>query len=689
MKTVAQLGRWGILSVAIVLAACGDEDGAPGAGIGANAAAIGANAVPTISGVPATAIDQGGSYLFAPSAIDPDGDALMFGINSKPAWAEFDEKSGQLKGTPRAADVGTYAGIVIWVSDGTTQIDLPTFDLVVSEASIANASPRISGVPAASTVVGDDYAFEPTASDPDGDQLTFSISNRPVWATFSVTTGRLEGTPQISHAGTFANISITASDGHALTTLAPFTIVVTPPATNRAPVISGTPMSTVEAGKPYAFTPTASDSDSQALMFSATGLPSWAGFDPQTGRVAGTPPSGASGTTSNISIEVSDGKSTAKLAPFSITVMVPTSNNEPTISGTPAATATTGKQYAFQPIAVDADGDSLTFTIANRPTWATFNANTGRLQGTPTASNVLTYGNIVISVNDGKASTPLPAFSITVESANSAPVIAGSPALTATVGTTYLFTPAATDADGDTLTFSITNKPNWLTFTPSTGRIQGKPVAASVGTVANIVISATDGKASAKLATFSIVVSNVQNSAPTISGTPPSTVVVGSLYSYQPVASDADSDALTFSIVNKPSWATFNTSTGLLRGTPGAGDVGTTSGVVISVSDSKASAAVAAFAVRVQAFGLGSATLSWHPPTQNGDGSPLTNLSGYRVYWGTAQGSYTHSVTLTNPGLTSYVVGNLGPGTYYFAAKTLNSAGAESSDSAMWKKTIL
>jgi hypothetical protein len=688
MTNVTQLGRWGVLSVAIVLAACGDGESEAGAGIGANASAI-ANAVPTISGVPATAIDHGGSYLFAPSAADPDGDELVFGINAKPAWAEFDAASGQLKGTPRAADVGTYAGIVIWVSDGVTQIDLPTFDLVVSEASITNAAPLISGTPATSTIVGSEYAFEPTASDSDGDELTFSIGNRPVWATFSTTTGRLEGTPQIAHAGTFANISITASDGVTLTTLAPFAIVVTPPATNRAPVISGAPMATVEAGKPYAFTPTASDVDSQTLVFSAEGLPSWAGFDSQTGRVAGTPPTGASGTTSEISIEVSDGKATASLRPFSITVTAPTSNNEPTISGTPASQATAGTPYAFQPVAADLDGDSLTFAIANRPTWATFNANTGRLQGTPTASNVLTYSNIVISVSDGKAAMPLPAFSITVESANSEPVIAGSPPVTANVGTTYLFTPAATDADGDTLTFSITNKPAWATFTASTGRLQGTPVAASVGTAANIVISVSDGKASAKLAAFSIAVGAAANRAPTITGTPPKVVLPGSLYSFQPTASDADGDALTFSIVNKPTWATFSTTTGLLRGTPGPGDVGTVSGIVISVKDTKTSVAGAAFAVTVQAFATGSAMLSWAPPTQNDSGAPLTNLSGYKIYWGTTQGSYSNSVTLNNPGLTSYVVGNLPPGTYYFATKALNSAGVESSFSGVGKKTIL
>ncbi len=80
--------------------------------------------------------------------------------------------------------------------------------------------------------------------------------------------------------------------------------------------------------------------------------------------------------------------------------------------------------------------------------------------------------------------------------------------------------------------------------------------------------------------------------------------------------------------------------------------------------------------------------LSWTPPTTNTDGSPLTNLAGYKVYWGTSQGNYPNSATLNNPGLTSYVVGNLAPGTYFFVATALNSVGVESSFSATASKTI-
>jgi hypothetical protein len=77
--------------------------------------------------------------------------------------------------------------------------------------------------------------------------------------------------------------------------------------------------------------------------------------------------------------------------------------------------------------------------------------------------------------------------------------------------------------------------------------------------------------------------------------------------------------------------------------------------------------------------GSGSVTLAWQPPTQNADGSPLTDLSGYNIYIGTSSSGYDYrEIRLDNPGLTAYVVDNLEPGTYYFAATAFNSSGAES-----------
>ena len=88
-------------------------------------------------------------------------------------------------------------------------------------------------------------------------------------------------------------------------------------------------------------------------------------------------------------------------------------------------------------------------------------------------------------------------------------------------------------------------------------------------------------------------------------------------------------------------------------------------------------------------IGLGSATLSWTAPTLNTDNSPLTDLAGYKIYYGTEPGHYHAVVRLDNPGITTYVVEYLTPNTYYFAVTAFNSAGIESRLSGEARKQVL
>jgi hypothetical protein len=85
----------------------------------------------------------------------------------------------------------------------------------------------------------------------------------------------------------------------------------------------------------------------------------------------------------------------------------------------------------------------------------------------------------------------------------------------------------------------------------------------------------------------------------------------------------------------------------------------------------------------------GAVTLSWQPPTQNADGTPLTDLAGYNIYVGTGSSNYDYrQVRVDNPGLSSYVVENLEPGTYYFAATSFNASGVESAFSGEAVKIV-
>jgi len=111
---------------------------------------------------------------------------------------------------------------------------------------------------------------------------------------------------------------------------------------------------------------------------------------------------------------------------------------------------------------------------------------------------------------------------------------------------------------------------------------------------------------------------------------------------------------------------------------PGVGDVGAYRNITIRVSDSTTQVSLPPFSVEVVAMATGSVTVNWLAPEEQTDGSPLTDLSGYKIYWGTSPGDYPNSWRVNHPGVVTYVIENLTPGTYYLVATAFDSDGVES-----------
>ena len=176
----------------------------------------------------------------------------------------------------------------------------------------------------------------------------------------------------------------------------------------------------------------------------------------------------------------------------------------------------------------------------------------------------------------------------------------------------------------------------------------------------------------------------------TLSGAASGTVSTGQTYSFTPQVGNAGGNRVTFTIAHAPGWAKFNSATGTLSGAPGTQDVGAYANIVIAASDGSSSATLAPFNITVVESGTatGSADVSWTPPTTNTDGSTLTNLAGYRIYYGTSAGALTQSIDVSNIGVTDYVIGGLAQGTWYFAVAAYTSTGLESTLSNVATKTI-
>jgi hypothetical protein len=169
----------------------------------------------------------------------------------------------------------------------------------------------------------------------------------------------------------------------------------------------------------------------------------------------------------------------------------------------------------------------------------------------------------------------------------------------------------------------------------------------------------------------------------TISGTPPATATVGEEYYFVPVVENADRKELQFNYVDRPPWSNDYRGSGAIIGTP------TTPGVYPNIQiqawDGEHFAVTAPFTITVLAAGTtapppsaAAATLSWSKPTQNADGTPLTNLAGYIVRYGTHLEALTEQIPVSSPNTTQLEIDHLSPGNWYFEVAAVNSADTES-----------
>ncbi len=259
--------------------------------------------------------------------------------------------------------------------------------------------------------------------------------------------------------------------------------------------------------------------------------------------------------------------------------------------------------------------------------------------------------------------------------------ISGTPPSTARVGEHFFWRPQVTGANTATLEFAYIARPIWSQDYRSSGAIIGTPTVP--GVYSGIRIMAGDGKGFAMTPPFTITVLPASPSGSTslkISGSPPATSTVNQYYAFTPTVLAPSGAILTFSIRNKPSWAQFNASNGALTGTPPANDVGTYGGIAIEVADGTLTAALPAFSIAVEAAApapKGSVVLEWSAPTTNTNGTPLTNLAGYVVRYGTSPSSLQSGWSLP-PSATQVEITNLAPGTWYFEIASINSQSVQS-----------
>lgn len=285
----------------------------------------------------------------------------------------------------------------------------------------------------------------------------------------------------------------------------------------------------------------------------------------------------------------------------------------PTILSTPTTRGRVSQQWSYLPNVADPDaGDTKVFALVSAPSGLTINPTTGQMLFTP-GTNQSGLHRILWSVTDSRNRVTSQGFNLFVETQviNAAPVITSSAITNANVGRNYAYGLRATDPDsGDLLSYSLDAAPSGLTIHPSTGLISWIPSAGQLGTH-NVTARARDLAGLSATQSFAINVVN-SNRQPTITSTPPTSVLVNNTYSYSPVATDPDGDLLSWAIVSGPAGATIQTASGLLLFTP------TVTGPVnftIRASDPVGGNASQSFTVQVNAIANANPAFTSSAPT--------------------------------------------------------------------------
>ena len=266
----------------------------------------------------------------------------------------------------------------------------------------SNAAPILSPIGNLTLQEGQSFSLQLGAVDPDGDALTYSVSNLPAGASFNTQTGLLSWKPGIFTAGDYPEVRFSVSDGMAESAE---TVRISVQNTNQAPVLVSLFPQSGREGAQVQFQLTVGDVDGDPVVFSALNpLPDGSRFDARTGIFKWTPGYGQAGDYS-FSFQARDPSGATSQA--SVSLAIANVNRAPVLTVSNHV-ALLGRALSFQVGGVDPDtGSVLTYSATGLPDGASLDALTGTIRWTPGAGQAGDY-LVMARVSDGLTSTALP-----------------------------------------------------------------------------------------------------------------------------------------------------------------------------------------------------------------------------------------------------------------------------------------
>jgi RHS repeat-associated protein len=403
------------------------------------ATTVASNGPPIITSTPLLVGTVGQLYSYDAVGSDPEHDPLVWRLDAAPAGMSIDPSLGTLRWIPTADQRGAQ-DVVVQVSDTGGAIATQSFTIAVHAV---NMPPAISSVPPTVGAVGEFYTYAVRASDPEGDPLSYFLATAPSGMMINPTDGLIRWTPGVAQVGTQA-VVVRAEDGHGGFATQAYTLVVSPSAQDRPPVITSTPPYQGTVATTYRYQVTASDPEGEPLRFSLPDAPAGMNIDPGSGLVQWTPTSAQLGGNS-VTVAATDLAGNVAHQSFTLTVLA--DDRPPIFISTPVTTVAGGLTYRYDVRASDLDHDPLSFQLTAAPAGMAIDA-LGRITWATSSRDVGTH-HVQVVVSDGRGGEAVQPFDLAVTADTEAPrvslVITPAPAA---LGEPVTFSVAATDDVG-------------------------------------------------------------------------------------------------------------------------------------------------------------------------------------------------------------------------------------------------
>jgi RHS repeat-associated protein len=511
---------------------------------------------------------------------DADGDALSYVITAPP-------QHGTLSGAPPdliyipTADFNGSDHFTFKVNDGqvnSTEAVVQIAISAVNDAPIAVAQSIMTdqNTPTTITLSG---------SDVDANALSFSLVTQPGHGILSGTAPNLIYTPADNYHGP-DSFAFRANDG--TVDSVPATVSVTVNRVNHKPVAADQSVTTDE-DIPKVVTLTGADPDGDPLIYLVTSAPAHGRLFGSGATLTYRPNTNFAGADS-FSFKVNDG--VIDSLPAVITITITPINDAPVANGQTIGTKQ-GQARSFALSASDPDGDSLTYALLESPSHGTLSGTAPDLTYTP-ATGYLGPDRLTFKANDGTVDSTVATININVNSSNTAPS-----ALPQSVATdedqAVNITLTANDAEGNTLSYTITSQPAYGVLTGTAPALIYTPAGNYNGSD-HFTFVAGDGSLSSDPANVSISIRPV-NDAP-IAEAQSIRTKQGESKSFVLAASDVDGDTLSYTVTAQPSHGALSGVAPNLTYTPGEGYYGADS-LKFTVSDGQAPSNEATVAIKI------------------------------------------------------------------------------------------